>query len=283
MVEKNAFYYMVEDAQIKNDSLLVVGLDPSKIPKKFKGQTNSMSRFIEDVINQTADQVCAFKPQFGHWASKKASDIDYSGEEQLIQIVEYINDNYSDIPVILDHKVGDIGSTADEYGLEAFDKYGVDGETINVYMGEDTVKPFTDWTDKGIIVVCRTSNPSARDFQDLPVMYAEEVMPLYEVVARKVFYDWNKSGNCCLVMGGIRSDDEAALRAMKTVRALVGDKIMFLVPGIGAQGGDEKITVNAGKDSHGRGMMINSSRGIIYAENPAKAAKKLKEKINQYR
>ena len=145
------------------------------------------------------------------------------------------------------------------------------------------MNPFLKWTDQGIIILCRTSNPSAIDFQDLPVLYQEEVMPLYEVVARKVFYEWNESGNCCLVMGGIRKDDEKALVAMQRVRALVGDKIIFLVPGIGAQGGDEKLTVEAGKDSHGRGMMINSSRGIIYADNPAKAARDLREKINQYR
>ena len=283
MTEKNAFYQIVEKAQIKNDSLLVVGLDPSKIPEKFKGQINAISRFLEDVVNQTADQVCAIKPQFGHFGSKKRDDIDDSGEDQLVHIVQHIHDNYPDIPVILDHKVGDIGSTAEEYGLEAFDKYDVDAETINVYMGKDTVNPFTDWTDKGIIVVCRTSNPSARDFQDLPVIYQGETIPLYEVVARKVFYEWNESGNCCLVMGGIRKDDMAALTAMETVRELVGDDIMFLVPGIGAQGGDEKITVEAGKDSHGRGMMINSSRGIIYADNSAKAARDLREKINQYR
>lgn len=283
MTEKNAFYRKVEAAQRKNDTLLVVGLDPKETPNRFKGQKNSMSRFLEDVINQTAGQVCAYKPQFGHYGAKKKTDIDDSGEEQLIHIVRYIHDNYPDIPVILDHKVGDIGSTADQYVLEAFDKYGVDGETINVYMGEDTVKPFTDLVDKGIIVVCRTSNPSARDFQDLQMMYQGNMMSLYEVVARKVFYEWNENKNCGLVMGGIRKDDKAALTAMKIVRMLVGDHISFLVPGIWEQGGDVKITVESGKDSRGMGMWINSSSGITGDPNPGKRAQLRKEEINQYR
>lgn len=288
MTEKNAFYYMVEDAQIKNDSLLVVGLDvdPSKIPREFRDKTNSMFEFSKYIIDTTVDYVCAFKPQVAYWSAVKKSDLsdlDDSAEEQLIATVAYVHDNYPDIPVILDAKRNDIGSTATQYGLEVFDKFCVDAVTINPYLGEDAVNPFLDWTDQGIIILCRTSNPSAIDFQDLQVLYNEEEMPLYEVVARMVFYEWNKSANCCLVMGGIRKGDEKALVAMKTVRELVGDDIMFLVPGIGAQGGDEEITVNAGKDSRGRGMAINSSRGVIYAEDPAKAAIELKEKINQYR
>lgn len=286
MKGKNAFYYSVERAQKKNDSLVVVGLDPGKILEKFRGQRSSMFEFSKHIVDTTVDYVCGFKPQVAYWSAARKgglSDLGDSGEEQLIQTVEYIHDNYSDIPVILDAKRGDIGSTAEKYGLEVFDKYCVDAVTVNPYLGEDAVNPFLEWTDQGIIVLCRTSNPGAKDFQDLSVIYQGDTMPLYEVVARKVFYDWNESGNCCLVMGGIRKGDTAAFKAMKTVRALVGDDIMFLVPGIGAQGGDEKITVEAGKDSNGRGMMINSSRGIIYAGNPAKAAKELKEKINQYR
>ncbi len=283
----NLFYQMIEKAQIKNDSLLVVGLDidPLKIPRDFRDKVNPMFQFAKWLVDETIDSVCAFKPNGAHWSAVTKSDIgdsDDSGEEQLIQTVEYIHDN-CDIPVVLDVKRGDIGSTAKKYGLEVFEKYAVDGATFNPYLGGDAVSPLLDWTDKGIIILCRTSNPGAKDFQDLSVIYQGETIPFYEVVARKVFSEWNESHNCCLVMGGIRPDDDAALTAMKKVRALVGDDIMFLVPGIWEQGGDVEITVDAGKDSKGRKMIINTSSGISNDPNPGRRAFLRKEEINQYR
>lgn len=285
MAEKNAFYRKLEAAQRYNDSLLIVGLDidPLTIPRKFRDKVNSMLEFGIDVVNQTVQHVCAFKPNAAWWTAEEKGDISDSGDEQLIQMVEYIHDNHPKIPVILDAKRGDIFSTGEKYGLEVFKKYKVDAVTINGYMGKDAVTPFTAYKDKGIIVVCRTSNPSAGDIQDLRTEYEGSKMPVYEVVARKVLSQWNENNNCLFVMGGIRPDDKMALAAMENIRTLVGDDIDFLVPGVWEQNGDVGITVNAGKNSRGSGMGINSSSGITGDANPGERAKLRKEEINQYR
>ena len=290
-IERNFFIETIVEMQQENNSLVCVGLDtdPEKIPEHIREELNPMFVFNKAIVDATADLVCAFKPQVAFYSAVERGDINEDGEEQLRMTVEYIHDNY-DIPVILDAKRGDIGNTAGKYGIEVFQKYAVDAVTVNPYLGRDACQPFLDWSDQGIIILCRTSNPGAEDFQDLSVIYQGETIPLYEVVARKVAYEWNKDANCGLVMGGIRPDDKSALRAMKQVRRIVGDIIPFIVPGIGAQGGDVKITVEAGVDSEGRGLIINSSRGIIYASKgkdftdaARKATIKLRDEINKYR
>jgi orotidine-5'-phosphate decarboxylase len=281
------FSQKLEAAQRDNDSLLILGLDldPLTIPRKFRDKINSMFEFGKDVVDQVVGSgyVCGVKPNAAWWTAVEKGDISDSGDEQLIQMVEYIHNNYPKIPVILDAKRGDIFSTGTKYALEVFEKYKVDAVTISGYMGKDAVTPFTAYEDKGIIVICRTSNPSAGDIQDLQTEYQGRKMPVYEVVARKVFFELNENNNCLLVMGGIRPDDKMALTAMENIRTLVGDDMDFLVPGVWEQNGDVGITVNAGKNSRGSGMGINSSSGITGDPNPSEIAKLRKEEINQYR
>jgi orotidine-5'-phosphate decarboxylase len=158
------------------------------------------------------------------------------------------------VPVILDAKRGDIGSTAQNYAIEAFDRYGADAVTVNPYLGRDSLQPFLDRADKGVIVLCRTSNPGAGDLQDLVV----DGRPLYQHVAAKVAQDWNANGNCLLVVGATWPQQ------LREVRAIVGD-VPFLVPGVGAQGGDVEAVVKNGRTADGTGLLVSSSRAILYA------------------
>jgi orotidine-5'-phosphate decarboxylase len=188
------------------------------------------------------------------------------------------------VPVILDAKRGDIGSTAQHYASEAFDRYGADAVTANPYLGRDSMQPFLDRADKGVIVLCRTSNPGARDLQDLVV--PDKIgggKPLYQHVAELVARDWNANGNCALVVGATYPDE------LREVRAIVGD-MPILVPGIGAQGGDVQAVLRNGKNAQGAGLIISSSRAILYAgsgEDFAQAARgearKLRDEINRWR
>ncbi|MBU6199720.1 MAG: orotidine-5'-phosphate decarboxylase, partial [Xanthomonadaceae bacterium] len=186
--------------------------------------------------------------------------------------------------VILDAKRGDIGSTAQHYAAEAFERYGADAVTVNPYLGRDSVQPFLDRADKGVIVLCRTSNPSARDLQDLIVPDGiGGNRPLYQHVAQRVARDWNANGNCALVVGATYPEE------LREVRALVGD-MPILVPGVGAQGGDVEAVVRNGRNTQGAGLIISSSRAILYAgsgEDFAAAARreaqKLREAIDRWR
>ncbi|MBW1806540.1 MAG: orotidine-5'-phosphate decarboxylase, partial [Deltaproteobacteria bacterium] len=200
-------------------------------------------------------------------------------ERELVMTIEYIHEKYPDIAVILDAKRGDIGSTASKYAIEVFDRYKADAVTINPYMGGDTLKPFLERKDKGVVVLCRTSNPGARDIQDLVV----DGKKLYRIVAEKAANEWNYNGNLLLVVGATYPLE------LKEIRSIVGD-IPLLVPGIGAQGGDVEQSVTSGRDSRGTGMIINSSRGIIYADNgpgfaeaARSAAMELRDEVNKYR
>jgi len=205
--------------------------------------------------------VCAFKPQFAYFASQRA-------ETQLERLIKHLKDKYPHIPVILDSKRGDIGSTADHYALEAFERYGADAVTVNPYMGFDTIEPYLKHAGKGVIVLCRTSNPGGSDLQFLNVGSGE---PLYLHVAKLAAQKWNSSGQISLVVGATFPEEIAK------VRAIVGD-MPLLIPGIGAQGGDIDATVKAGGivGAPGVGMIINSSRAILYASSGndfAKAAR----------
>jgi orotidine-5'-phosphate decarboxylase len=264
----------IELAWQEKNSLVCVGLDPdiSKMPAGLRILNNPMFEFNKAIVDATADIVCAFKPQVAYYSASQA-------ERDLELTIEYIHQNYCGIPVILDAKRGDIGSTAEKYVQEAFDRYKADAVTVNPYMGADTLEPFLGRKDKGVIILCRTSNPGARDIQDLD----SGGKRLYQIVARKAVSQWNYNGNVLLVVAATFPEE------LKEIRAIVGD-MPFLVPGIGAQGGDVKSTVINGKTRNGTGMIISSSRGIIYASNKedfAEAARKavisLRDEINQYR
>jgi orotidine-5'-phosphate decarboxylase len=258
----------------KNNSLVCVGLDPdrAKIPVCLRSMETPLFAFNKAIIDATADLVCAYKPQIAYYAAARA-------EQELELTIAYIHQHYHGIPVILDAKRGDIGSTAEQYAQEAFDRYQADAVTVNPYMGADTLQPFLDRKDKGIIILCRTSNPGARAIQDLEAGGKK----LYQIIAGMAATEWNYNGNVLLVVGATFPQE------LGEIRAIVGE-MPLLVPGIGAQGGEVQSAVVNGKAKDGTGMIINSSRGIIYAsgkddfaEAARNAAIALRDDINRYR
>ena len=270
------FINKLSAAWTANNSLLCVGLDPdlAKLPAELRDLPDGITTFCTRIIDATADLACAFKPQIAYFAALGA-------EKQLEDICRYVRENYPHIPLILDAKRGDIGATATQYAREAFERYGADAVTVNPYMGEDSLDPYLAWKDRGVIILCRTSNPGGSDLQFLDT----DGVPLYQRVARLVAEKWNKNGQCALVVGATFPEELAQ------VRAIVGD-MPLLVPGIGAQGGDIAATVGAGQTASGMGMMISSSRAIIYAtpqdgEDWADAARRVaietRDAINQHR
>jgi orotidine-5'-phosphate decarboxylase len=203
------------------------------------------------VADATADLVCAFKPQFAHFAAAGA-------EDQLAALIAHLHDAHPAVPVILDAKRADIGSTAERYAVEVFDRYGADAVTVNPYLGGDALAPFLARADRGVFVLCRTSNPGGADLQSLIV----EGSPLHEHVARRVAADWNPHGQTGLVVGATVPGDLAR------VRAVVGD-LPILVPGVGAQGGDAADAVRAGATADGTGLVVSSARAILHASDGA--------------
>ncbi len=268
------FLEQLKSAWMRNDSLVCVGLDPEleKFPASLAGQPSPIFQFNRAIIDATADLVCAYKPQIAHYAA-------YEAEDQLERTIEYIHQQHPGIPVILDSKRGDMGNTAHRYALEAFERYGADAVTVNPYLGTDSLEPFLAYEDRGVIILCRTSNPGARDLQDLQVGEHK----LYEVVAQLTANRWNSRGNCALVVGATYPQELAR------VRALTGD-MPFLVPGVGAQGGDVAAAVRNGQTAAGDGLMVSSSRAILYAasdqtwiEAARTATRTLRDQINQHR
>ena len=262
------------------NSLVCVGLDPdpAKFPEAFIHDDDALFSFCRDIVDATAEFACAFKPQIAHFAARNG------GEMALQRLIAHINGSFPEIPVILDAKRGDIGSTAEHYATEVFDRFGADAVTLNPYMGRDSAEPFLQRNDRGCVFLCHTSNPGARDFQELAVTDGKGVSePLYQRIARTIATEWNSDGNCALVVGATFPEE------LKVIRGLVGD-MPLLIPGIGAQGGDLEATVRNGKDADGAGLMINSSRGILYAsqdedyaEAAALAARSLRDEINRCR
>ena len=279
------FVDRIEQASRVHNSLLCVGLDPdpARFPAHLAGRAEAIFEFCRAIVDATADLACCFKPQIAYFAAHRA-------EDQLEALVAYIHERHPGLPVILDAKRGDIGSTAELYAREAFERYAADAVTVNPYMGRDSVEPFLAWRDKGVILLCRTSNPGGSDLQFLEVDRVDGAHGkerLYERVARLVADEWNQHGQCALVVGATFPEE------LRRVRQLVGD-IPLLVPGIGAQGGDIAATVKAGRNSTGMGLMLNSSRAILYAgtqadggENFAEAARQValqtRDEINRYR
>jgi orotidine-5'-phosphate decarboxylase len=257
------------------NSLVCVGLDPElrKFPDRLRDAPGGIFEFNKAIIDATRDLVCAYKPQFAHYAAQAA-------ENQLEHTIDYIKATAPNALVILDSKRGDIGSTAEQYAHEAFERYGADAVTVNPYLGRDSVEPFLKHTDKGVIILCRTSNAGARDFQDLTVGPDRK---LYQHVAESVAREWNTAGNCMLVVGATYPEELA------DIRRRVGD-LPFLVPGVGAQGGDVAKVMAAGKTAAGTGLVISSSRAILYASSgddfadaARKAAQELRDSINAHR
>jgi orotidine-5'-phosphate decarboxylase len=268
------FTQMLAAAWQKNNSLLCVGLDPdpAKFPAHLKGRDDAIFEFCKTIVDATADLACAFKPQIAYFAARRA-------EDQLEALIAHIHEKHPGIPVILDAKRGDIGSTAEQYAVEAFERFQADAVTVNPYMGRDSVDPYLAYPDKGVILLCRTSNPGGSDLQFLDVGGEK----LYERVARLAAKEWNTTGQISLVVGATFPAEIAR------VREIVGD-MPLLVPGIGAQGGDIEATVKAGRTANATGLMINSSRAILYAgkdENypiaARAAAQETRATINRYR
>jgi orotidine-5'-phosphate decarboxylase len=235
----------------EKDSLACVGLDPliERLPAHIAAHASPIFHFNKAIIDATADLVCAYKPQFAHYAACEA-------EDQLERTIEYIHRAYPGIPVILDAKRGDVDSTAERYAIEAFERYGADAVTVNPYLGGDSLEPFLRYADRGVIVLCRTSNSGARDLQDLDVGGRK----LFAVVAELAATRWNSRGNCLLVVGATYPQELAE------VRAITGD-MPFLLPGVGAQGADVRAAVAAGQSADGRGLIVSSSRAIIHASS----------------
>lgn len=262
---------------VKSGSLLCVGLDPdiSKMPKSLANRPEPLFNFNRTIIDATADLVCVYKPNSAFYEAAGEAGI-----KQLKKTCDYLIQNYPHIPILLDYKRGDIGNTNNYYAQFAFDYLNVDAITIQPYQGKEANESYLTYKDKGIIVLCRTSNPGSGEFQNLEVNGEK----LYMFVAKKVMNEWNENKNCALVIGSPYPQELA------TVRKELGDSVLFLIPGVGTQGGSIEATVKAGVNKAGNGVIINSSREILYAshsDNFAKAARKkavmLKDEINRYR
>jgi orotidine-5'-phosphate decarboxylase len=258
----------------KSDSLVCVGLDPEveRFPPHIAAGAKPILEFNRAIVDATADLVCAYKPQFAHYAARAA-------EEELEGTIEYIHKSHPGVPVILDAKRGDVGHTAERYAIEAFERYGADAVTVNPYLGADALEPFLRHADKGVIILCRTSNPGAHELQDLVAGGRK----LYQMVAELAARRWNSRGNCGLIVGATYPADLAE------VRAIVGD-MPLLVPGVGAQAGDVAQAVRAGQSADGTGLIVSSSRALLYAStgddfaSAARAAtQRLRAEINTNR
>lgn len=254
------FIEMLARAERANDSLLCIGLDPepAKFPGAWKNDPARIFDFCSAIVDATHDLAIAFKPQFAHFAAHRA-------EAQLEQLIGHIHLKAPGVPVILDAKRGDIGSTAAQYAVEAFERYQADALTLSPFLGFDSIEPYLRHADKGLILLCRTSNPGGADLQGQRLQSGEL---LYEHIARLAQGDWNRSGQLGLVVGATFPDEIAQVRA-------IAPTLPLLIPGIGAQGGDAAATVKAGWRARAAGgsapvttgpILVSSSRAILYAE-----------------
>jgi orotidine-5'-phosphate decarboxylase len=266
-------------ASRQQNSLLCIGLDPEpeRLPAKLYDMpvAKAVTYFCRGIIEATVPYVCAFKPNLAFYEAL--------GLEGMSVFQEVIDAIPARIPIIVDAKRGDLGNTARKYAAAVFDKYSCDAVTVNPYLGYDSVAPFLEYHEKGVILLCRTSNPGARDFQDL-LVYVEndQVKPLYEVVAQRV-QSWNKAGNCGLVVGATYPQE------LGIIRSKCPD-MPILIPGVGAQGGDLEASVGAGVDAFGEKAIIAVSRAVLYAGEgtdfaaaAANEARVLRDRINEVR
>ena len=254
------------DARVKEGNTIVcVGLDAdfNKLPERFKADALPQFSFCQWIIDETAEYVAAYKPNCAFFEARGEEGI-----RELKMICDYLREKYPSHFTILDAKRADIGNTNEGYVTMSFDWLGVDAVTLHPYLGKEALAPFLARKDKTSIVLCRTSNPGAGELQDLVV----EGSPLWLTVAQKVVGEWNENGNCMLVVGATYPEE------MRKIRE-VAPEMTFLVPGVCAQGGDVHAVVEAG----GSNLIISSSRGIIFADDPKRAAQELRDEINQYR
>jgi orotidine-5'-phosphate decarboxylase len=228
---------------------LCVGLDPimERMPSAIAAGPRPVLAFNKLVVDIVGDLVCAFKPQHAHHAAVGA-------EADLAETIAYIRECFPKVVIILDAKRGDIGSTAEMYAREAYDRYDADAVTVNPYMGDESVTPFLGRPDRAAIVLCRTTNPTATLVQQAQV----DGEPLYQMIARRAETVWSRQGNVMLVVGATNIADLARVRA-------AAPSLSFLVPGIGEQGGSARDAVRAGSLADGRGLVVSASRSILYA------------------
>ena len=251
--------------------MVCVGLDPdaTRLPRGVPPAPAGIVEFCRQIVDATAQYVCAFKPQAAYFGALGL-------EDELAELIAYIHEQHPDVPVILDAKRGDIGATARLYAIEAFQRYGADAVTLNPYLGAESVEPYLDYPDRGIVLLCRTSNPGSGWLQADP----NDAEPVYLRVAAAAG-QWNRHGNVMLVAGATYPED------LRKIRDRAGD-IPLLVPGIGAQGGDLESVVAAGIDASGYGLVINASRSVLYASDgedyadaAAMAARDLRDAIRR--
>lgn len=254
--------------------MVCVGLDTylKKLPEAIRNEKYPIFAFNKAIIDATHDLVCCYKPQIAYYSA-------FGAENQLEMTFQYLRATYPDIPTILDGKRGDIGSTAEMYAIEAFDRYKADALTVNPYLGGDALEPFLNRSEKGIIILCKTSNPGSSEIQGLLVDDTE----IYKKIAYLSQNRWNLNNNVCLVVGGTYPQELASVRK-------IAPDLPILVPGVGAQGAKVKDVVKAGMTDDHTGLIINSPRDIIYASsnnNFAEAAREatleLRDSINKYR
>lgn len=253
------FLEQLQGAERQNGSLLCVGLDPepSKFPAGMKGDASKIYDFCAQMVDATADLVISFKPQIAYFAA-------YRAEDQLEKLMDHMRRNAPHVPVILDAKRGDIGSTAEQYAKEAFERYGADAVTLSPFMGFDSVQPYLKYHGKGAFLLCRTSNPGGDDLQNQRLASVESQPLMYEHIAKLAQGPWNLNGQLGLVVGATYPAEIERVRSLAPTLPL-------LIPGVGAQGGDAVATIQAGyRQSQGAttgAVIVNSSRAILYASS----------------
>ena len=267
------FHQKLASSWRKNDSLLCVGIDPDhkRLPKHLFDCDKPYFEFGKAIVDATAAYVCAFKPQAAHFAAA-------AREDELALLIAYVKKHYPDLQVILDAKRGDVGSTAKLYAREAFERYNADAVTVSPYLGKDSLEPYFEYSERGIIVLCRTSNPGSDWLQNS----GDQTTPIYLKIAKQV-NEWDSHGQCMLVTGATYPEELAR------VREVVG-AMPLLVPGVGAQGGSVQEVLHHGQDAQGEGLVISSSRAILFADSgvgfgeaAAAVARSTMEEINKYR
>jgi orotidine-5'-phosphate decarboxylase len=256
------FVERLQAAERQNASMLCVGLDPepAKFPAGWRNDASRIYEFCARIVDATMDLVIAFKPQIAYFASHRA-------EDQLERLMAYIRQEAPGVPVILDAKRGDIGSTAEQYAREAFERYRADAVTLSPFMGFDSIEPYLRYADKGVILLCRTSNPGGADLQAQALADGSLV---YERIARLAQGEWNRTGQLGLVVGATYPAEVARVRQ-------IAPRLPLLIPGVGAQGGDTRATVQAGWRADAP-IIVNSSRAVLYAsggEDFASAARRV--------
>jgi orotidine-5'-phosphate decarboxylase len=265
----NTVRHMYEQRAAASGSLLCVGLDPEieRIPERFRAEEWPLFAFNRWIIEQTQPYVAAYKPNMAFYEARGVK-----GLRELEMTMDYLCSAHPEIVTICDAKRADIGNTNRGYVRSIFDTMRFDAVTLHPYLGREALAPFLEREDKACIILCRTSNPGAGEFQDLEVGYK----PLWEAVAERVTDEWNALGNCMLVVGATYPAEMQRIRA-------IAPEMPLLVPGVGAQGGDVAAVVAAGLDARGKGLIISSSRSILFSEDPAAAARALRDEINAAR